>query len=872
MKRPIIPLILCLLFASLLFSCRHPVTNPLDPKSEDYAGFVSLDNDGDGIGQWEDVDEVSLMSPGDGSSVNTKSLVLIVSKFNPKKIQKYWIQLSTSTISFDGSIVFSKEDYSSNECTVPADLLVHNAHYYWRAKAYDGSKWSDNWSEIWSFTVSLPVPNTPSGLTAIAVSGTQIDLNWTDNSGDEDGFKIESKSGADGSFSQIALVGANILGYSHSGLLPASIHCYRVQAFNSYGDSGYSNEAGAITAGVDYFVSNPSFPISGLVNDVFNGSFTITNSGTTAGSQSITWRVYRSQDSVVDAWDVQVDTGTVPAIGSGVTSSIIDFSGTWPGTAGSYYLIIVTSATDDGNPGNNNAISVVINVATPFIDYLISTVSFPTSGVVNAAFSGSFMGTNAGNVAGSQNITWNVYRSNDNIYDSGDIQVDTGTLSALGAGSTSTSISFAGSWPSNAGTYFLIIGISATDDSNGNNNKVVSNPISVSESIILSVSLTSLDFGAVIKYQSLDKTVTIYNDVTSSSNLTGSVSISGSANYSIFSGSGAYNLAPGSSRTVTVRFSPSSTGIKTGSLSITHNATNALSPIPISLTGTGMDYIEISVSPTSLDFGSVTVVQSLDKTVSFSNSSSSTANLTGIVTISGTHYSIISGGGSYDLSPGYPRTVTVRFSPSGVSSLGTQSGSLSISHNGTNASSPITVPLTGIGDPIIWSYYTDRDTSVVEGSTPAEASQFGSGQSLWVGLMVTNRARALIRFPVANAIPSGATVVEANLRLYETGYRNTPFNLRIGWVTSDSWSESTGWGDQPVASAYTSRYFNAPSTVGYIYFDVISEVQRMVNDRLNGGLMIWPDSEYADQFLFFDSRETPYGSTRRPLLIVKYAP
>jgi len=41
------------------------------------------------------------------------------------------------------------------------------------------------------FTLSVPAPPTaPSGLTATAVSQTQIDLLWTDNSSNETGFKI----------------------------------------------------------------------------------------------------------------------------------------------------------------------------------------------------------------------------------------------------------------------------------------------------------------------------------------------------------------------------------------------------------------------------------------------------------------------------------------------------------------------------------------------------------------------------------------------------------------------------------------------------------------------------------------------------------
>jgi hypothetical protein len=50
-------------------------------------------------------------------------------------------------------------------------------------------------------------PTPPTGLTATAASASQINLAWTDNSANEDGFKIERCTDADRTtFSQIAAV------------------------------------------------------------------------------------------------------------------------------------------------------------------------------------------------------------------------------------------------------------------------------------------------------------------------------------------------------------------------------------------------------------------------------------------------------------------------------------------------------------------------------------------------------------------------------------------------------------------------------------------------------------------------------------------
>jgi len=87
----------------------------------------------------------------------------------------------------------------------------------------------------------------PSSLSAAAVSSSQIDLSWTDNSDNEKGFKIERKAGEGGSFSEIKTVEANAKSYSDTGLSASTTYFYRVKAYNDAGDSAYSNTASAAT-------------------------------------------------------------------------------------------------------------------------------------------------------------------------------------------------------------------------------------------------------------------------------------------------------------------------------------------------------------------------------------------------------------------------------------------------------------------------------------------------------------------------------------------------------------------------------------------------------------------------------------------------
>ena len=95
-------------------------------------------------------------------------------------------------------------------------------------------------------TVGPAIPNAPTTLSVAAISDSQIDLTWTDNSTNEAGFKIERKTGA-GTYNEIDQVGANVTSYSDTDLSASTIYTYRVRSYNTGGNSSYSNEASDTT-------------------------------------------------------------------------------------------------------------------------------------------------------------------------------------------------------------------------------------------------------------------------------------------------------------------------------------------------------------------------------------------------------------------------------------------------------------------------------------------------------------------------------------------------------------------------------------------------------------------------------------------------
>jgi hypothetical protein len=77
------------------------------------------------------------------------------------------------------------------------------------------------------------------------MSSSTINLAWTDNSLNEVGFKVERASSSTGPWTQIGLTTQT--GYGDSGLPASTTFWYRVRAYNTAGDSGYTNTSSSTT-------------------------------------------------------------------------------------------------------------------------------------------------------------------------------------------------------------------------------------------------------------------------------------------------------------------------------------------------------------------------------------------------------------------------------------------------------------------------------------------------------------------------------------------------------------------------------------------------------------------------------------------------
>ncbi|MEO6435622.1 MAG: metallophosphoesterase, partial [Tepidisphaeraceae bacterium] len=93
-------------------------------------------------------------------------------------------------------------------------------------------------------TATPSTPTAPSALATLPISSSQIRLNWTDNSSNETGFRVE-RSTEGTNFSEIATTAAGVATYTDSGRTPGVTYSYRVRAYNGTGNSLYSNTASA---------------------------------------------------------------------------------------------------------------------------------------------------------------------------------------------------------------------------------------------------------------------------------------------------------------------------------------------------------------------------------------------------------------------------------------------------------------------------------------------------------------------------------------------------------------------------------------------------------------------------------------------------
>ncbi len=214
-----------------------------------------------------------------------------------------------------------------------------------------------------------------------------------------------------------------------------------------------------------------------------SGQFTYRNQATVGnGTRTVFWKAYYSTLNTLDgSTEVLIDSGTASQLNAGVTSGAVAFSGAWPLVTSprTYYLIVQVTALDDATPASLATGGLTVNPRDVRYQVSAATNTSPTT-TVGDALTGRFTLDNIGTDNGGQGVFWIAYLSSDAVLNvPGDPVIDSGGQTPMTAAEAARTVSFAGTWPSTAGSYILFVVIGAADDIDSANNIAAAGPIAV---------------------------------------------------------------------------------------------------------------------------------------------------------------------------------------------------------------------------------------------------------------------------------------------------------------------------------------------------------------------------------------------------------
>ena len=209
--------------------------------------------------------------------------------------------------------------------------------------------------------ISTPTPPTaPTNASATAMSSTQVDVTWVDNSFDEQDFQLQRST--DGvSFSALATLAPNTQSYSDTSVVGDTTYYYRVRATNTAGLSSWAN-TGAVTtpgAGTSDATANGETSISSSVS----GSYldTTTLNGVEEGLRELRTGGPPSQrvSYLEHEWTFNVAAGSSVSFHARAwhsNSSDDDFTLSWSSDGVNFQSMMTITATSD--PGTYNVFTL----------------------------------------------------------------------------------------------------------------------------------------------------------------------------------------------------------------------------------------------------------------------------------------------------------------------------------------------------------------------------------------------------------------------------------------------------------------------------------------------------------------------------------
>ncbi|MEL6534985.1 MAG: reprolysin-like metallopeptidase [Bacteroidota bacterium] len=193
--------------------------------------------------------------------------------------------------------------------------LQSGTRYSYRVRGIQGDGFRTDFSNISAPAIPVAIPNPPTQLVVSSLLDYQTELSWTDNSEDEEGFVIQRSEGDESSYTTIETINIqNRTTYVDPGREHAVTYFYRVAAFNSAGQSDWSESASVTVTDLDGI---PEESLQLYPNPGEN-QLTLQLQGVNAASAQVELFTVQGQRMQVMDWEnlqtpLQVNTSSLPA-------------------------------------------------------------------------------------------------------------------------------------------------------------------------------------------------------------------------------------------------------------------------------------------------------------------------------------------------------------------------------------------------------------------------------------------------------------------------------------------------------------------------------------------------------------------------------
>lgn len=202
------------------------------------------------------------LGQGDVPTLPVAPSGLAYSLLTPTSVDLNWTDNSSNEVGFTvercaGTMLFcagnpgawsTRTTTAANATRFTDTGLAAGTAYVWRVKAFNAVGNSDYSNHLSATTpAQTAIPAAPTNLQAQAKrvgSKAEVRLSWADNATNETGYTVERCRGSTcTNFSAIAILTANAVQHTDSGLARATTYRYRARATGSGGNSLYSNIA-----------------------------------------------------------------------------------------------------------------------------------------------------------------------------------------------------------------------------------------------------------------------------------------------------------------------------------------------------------------------------------------------------------------------------------------------------------------------------------------------------------------------------------------------------------------------------------------------------------------------------------------------------